>query len=70
MIALSYSLVPFFVQIHVSAEWRNTMGSENMTIYDVASEAGVSIATVSRVLRGEANVSEATRRKVQEFIDR
>ena len=46
------------------------MGSENLTIYDVASQAGVSIATVSRVLRGEANVSEATRRKVQEVIDR
>ncbi len=46
------------------------MGSENMTIYDVASEAGVSIATVSRVLRGEANVSEATRKKVPDVIDR
>lgn len=46
------------------------MGSENITIYDIASDAGVSIATVSRVLRGETNVSEATRKKVQDVIDR
>ena len=46
------------------------MNSESVTIYDIASEAGVSIATVSRVLRGESNVSEATRKKVQEVIDR
>ncbi len=46
------------------------MGSENVTIYDVASEAGVSIATVSRVLRGENKVSEATRKKVLEVIGR
>ena len=46
------------------------MGSESITIYDIASEAGVSIATVSRVLRGETNVSETTRKKVQDVIDR
>ncbi len=46
------------------------MSSENVTIYDIASDAGVSIATVSRVLRGETNVSEATRKKVQEVIER
>ena len=46
------------------------MPSESVTIYDIASDAGVSIATVSRVLRGETNVSEATRKKVQEIIDR
>ena len=49
---------------------RNAMNSENITIYDIASEAGVSIATVSRVLRGESNVSESTRKKVQDVIDR
>ena len=47
-----------------------SMNSENVTIYDIASDAGVSIATVSRVLRGESNVSETTRKKVQEVIDR
>lgn len=46
------------------------MNSETVTIYDIASDAGVSIATVSRVLRGEANVSEVTRKKVQDAIDR
>lgn len=35
------------------------------TIYDVAARAGVSIKSVSRVLNGEANVSEALRRKVE-----
>ena len=35
-----------------------------MNIYDVSQKAGVSIATVSRVLNGNPNVSEATRQKV------
>ncbi len=46
------------------------MAEGNATIYDIAADAGVSIATVSRVLRGEANVSPATRKKVQEAIAR
>ena len=40
-----------------------------MTIYDIAREAGVSIATVSRVLNG-GKVGEATRAKVQDVLDR
>lgn len=35
-----------------------------MNIYDVSQKAGVSIATVSRVLNGNSNVSEKTRQKV------
>ena len=40
-----------------------------LTIYDVSEQAGVSIATVSRVLNGSANVSEKTRQKVLDVID-
>lgn len=39
------------------------------TIYDVAETAGVSIATVSRVLNSSTHVSEASRRKVMAAID-
>ena len=39
------------------------------TIYSVAERAGVSIATVSRVLQGRAVVSEATRQKVLEAVE-
>lgn len=41
-----------------------------MTIYDISEKAGVSIATVSRVLNGSASVSEGTRQKVLDVIDR
>lgn len=39
------------------------------TIGDVAKEAGVSIATVSRVINGNYPVKESTREKVQKVID-
>lgn len=42
----------------------------NITIYDVAREANVSMATVSRVVNGNPNVKPATRKKVLEVIDR
>lgn len=41
-----------------------------ITIGDVAKEAGVSIATVSRVINGNYPVKETTRIRVQEAIDR
>lgn len=40
-----------------------------MNIYDVSEHAGVSIATVSRVLNGNPNVSEKTREKVMRVMD-
>lgn len=42
----------------------------NITIYDVAREANVSMATVSRVVNGNPNVKPATRKKVSEAIER
>lgn len=41
-----------------------------MTIYDISEKAGVSIATVSRVLNGSSNVSEKTKKKVLDVISR
>lgn len=41
-----------------------------ITIYDVAREANVSMATVSRVVNGNPNVKPSTRRKVLECIER
>lgn len=41
-----------------------------ITIYDVAREANVSMATVSRVLNGNPNVKPETRRKVKDVIER
>lgn len=40
-----------------------------MTIYDISKKAGVSIATVSRVLNGSSSVSEKTRAKVLDIIE-
>jgi LacI family transcriptional regulator len=41
-----------------------------ITIYDVAREASVSMATVSRVVNGNPNVKPATRKKVLDVIER
>ncbi|MCS1350112.1 catabolite control protein A [Mechercharimyces sp. CAU 1602] len=41
---------------------------ETITIYDVAREANVSMATVSRVVNGNPNVKPTTRKKVLETI--
>lgn len=42
----------------------------NITIYDVAREANVSMATVSRVVNGNPNVKPVTRKKVLATIER
>ncbi len=44
------------------------MEKETISIYTIAREAGVSPATVSRVLTGNARVSEEKRQRVQELI--
>lgn len=46
------------------------MDKQTITIYDVAREASVSMATVSRVVNGNPNVKPTTRKKVLDVIDR
>lgn len=46
------------------------MKEHNITIYDVAKEANVSMATVSRVVNGNSNVREETKKKVLDVIKR
>lgn len=41
----------------------------SMTIYDISEKAGVSIATVSRVLNGNANVKPKTKKRVMDIIE-
>lgn len=43
--------------------------SSKVTIYDIAREAGVSTATVTRVMAGHPSVKAATRERVQRVID-
>ncbi|HZJ87004.1 MAG TPA: LacI family DNA-binding transcriptional regulator [Erysipelothrix sp.] len=43
---------------------------KRVTIYDVAQEAGVSLATVSRVINGLEIVREETKQKVEDAIDK
>lgn len=45
-------------------------GAGGVTIADVARESGFSLMTVSRVINGEKNVREATRRTVLEVVER
>ena len=42
----------------------------SLTIKDVAKEAGVSIATVSKVINGKPSISEPTRLRVLEVIQK
>ena len=46
------------------------MEKKSITIYDIAREAGVSPATVSRILTGSAGVREKKRAKVMELINK
>lgn len=40
-----------------------------LTIYDISKKAGVSIATVSRVINGSDKVKETTRKKIMDIIE-
>ena len=44
------------------------MQKKNVTIYDIAREAGVSPATVSRILTGSTSVSREKRERVTQLI--
>jgi LacI family transcriptional regulator len=59
-------LVP---QPHPSAVDVGRTGASPVTLYDVARLAGVSTATVSRVVHGQDRVADSTRARVREVID-
>lgn len=46
------------------------MEEKRITIYDIASEVGVSPSLVSRVVSGNGSVSDKTRKKIQDVIDK
>ena len=46
------------------------MREKNITIYDIANEAGVSVATVSRVMTGKAKVSADKKDRVNSIIEK
>src|SRR5512138_2422260 len=45
------------------------MADNEVTIFEVAQAAGVSITTVSRILNNKPDVSKATRQRVQQVIE-
>jgi LacI family transcriptional regulator len=49
---------------------RKTQVGKSMTIKDVAREAGVSVASVSRVMNGHGNVLPETRERILEVVER
>ena len=49
---------------------RREMAAGHLTLKDIAREAGVSVATLDRVLHGRPGVREDTARRVREAIDR
>jgi LacI family transcriptional regulator len=49
---------------------RSTVVSEKITIYDIAKEAQVSIATVSRILTGSAPVNADTKQRVESVMQK
>ena len=53
----------------LSGKELSSLSRKRVTIYDIAREAGVSAATVTRVLNGADSVRAETREKVQQIID-
>lgn len=43
---------------------------KDITVYDIAKEANVSVSTVSRVINGTAPVKDSTRKKVMDLIEK
>ena len=39
-----------------------------ITLKEIAAQSGVSIATVSNILNGKSNVSEATKQRVMQIV--
>ena len=56
--------------VHSGREGRRMLASYGMTIYDIATLAGVSISTVSRVINGNTNVNTETREKVEAIVQK
>lgn len=58
------------VNAYTAAEkWRQGGAKAGMNIYDIATAAGVSSATVSRVVNGNKSVKEETRKKILKIIE-
>src|SRR5579871_6140466 len=52
-----------------SALWRDVVAEKRLTIEDIARLAGVSKATVSRVLNGKPDVDPATRARIRHLME-
>lgn len=63
-------MVLFQVSVGVKMEKKTKINKRQITIYDIAKEAGVSPSTVSRVMTNSATVRSATRERVEQLIDK
>lgn len=62
--------VNVFTTYYTTIVYLCNIGGQTLNIYDISKEAGVSIATVSRVLNGNTNVKAKTKKKVMDVIDK